>query len=361
MRQAVDEQASLHLAIFELANRIEKIIRAAQEEPTEDRIRRVEECVREVRDSITFFQGEFRISLRKLQQEIERIAGEIRIRGPLKEPERKRVLRRLLEKMIEAVCLVSRGTLTYVAHSRPELPSPWKLKEIRAKLITRGLVGAQLLPWKAVFGMGMFWDPVLQLPYYPASSVKGAVHGLLFCPELVREAVGRALGRDFGLEEALARALVLFGVSNWKEDVASILENKDINLDELAEGVKRVMDERGAALPDDRDQWVWSGTVIFFDAYPTESGYDGWLLIPEVITPHYKEEPKKLGEHEVKPVPVQWLAVERGAVFTFPLASINDEDLGIAGELLTTSLKTIGIGAKTMSGYNLFEVVAGAA
>jgi len=246
-----------------------------------------------------------------------------------------------------------------------ELPKGWILRKVWARLKTRGLMGTQLLPWSALFDIGIFWDPILQLPYYPGSTVKGAVHGLFFSPELVVEAVKEALKEEVSAVEALAKSLVVLGVSNWEEDVVKPLKSSGLKHEELEELKRKVKEEVKARLRVDLlldvGEWRWRGSVIFFDAYPDSLGENGWLLVPETITPHYKEEVKEgkmypeFAEHRVSPTPLTFLAVERGVRFTFPLAGRSNEELDIAEELLKTALTNIGIGAKTTSGYNIFE------
>lgn len=245
-----------------------------------------------------------------------------------------------------------------------KLPEGWTLRRVNARLKTRGVAGTQLLPWSALFHMGIFWDPILQLPYYPGSTVKGAVHGLFFNPELVAEAVKRAINREVSRIEALAEALVILGVSGWEQDVVKLLENLDLRpeeLKELEEEVRRKLKVRlGIDLPSDVKEWKWSGSVIFFDAYPNSLGEGGWLLVPEVLTPHYREEEGKGGpnfaEHRTSPTPLMFLAVERGVQFIFQLAGKSSEELNVAEELLKIALTKIGVGAKTTSGYNIFEI-----
>lgn len=242
----------------------------------------------------------------------------------------------------------------------PSLPRGWKVEEVKAKLVTRGIAGVQVPPWTAIFDVGMFWDPLYQLPYYPGSTVKGAVHGLFFEPALVMDAVREALGKDVDEVRALAKAVVLLGVSDWEMDVEKVVKGvKGANLDKLKESVKKELEERGINLAP--NEGGWSGFVAFFDAYPEGPGNDGWLLVPEIITPHYTEAVEegeiRFAEHKAKPVPVTFLVVERGTTFAFPIAGRNDEDLKIAKSLLKKALTEVGIGAKTTSGYNLFKAL----
>ncbi|MCX8205287.1 MAG: type III-B CRISPR module RAMP protein Cmr6 [Candidatus Nezhaarchaeota archaeon] len=325
-----------------------------------EKVRRgMEGLLNEISDNWGSLKGSVKGALKELDSAIES-----------RDRERmKRALRRFLESLpnlaerqtLELACIRVMEAPKRVARLPREikLPDGWILKEVKARLRSRGLMGTRTLPWSALFDMGIFWDCVLQLPYYPGSTVKGAVHGLFFDPDLVVEAVGKALGSSIPVHEALARALLVLGVSDWISDVVRPLRSlgwEEDDLKKLEDEVRSIVDRRreelAMRLPEKVGEWRWSGLVIFFDAYPEGVGEGGWLIVPETIAPHYVgEEPK---EHKVRPIPLGFLAVERGVQFIFPLAGRFSEDLGVAEELLKEALG-IGIGAKTMSGYNVFE------
>lgn len=137
----------------------------------------------------------------------------------------------------------------------------------------------------------------------------------------------------------------------------------DEKLGKLKGAVRKLVEGRlGLQLPEDEGRWGWAGSVVFFDAYPDGAGKGGLLLVPEVITPHYREEESKgeieFAEHRASPTPIQFLAIERDAHFIFPIAGRSDEELRVAGELLKAALEEVGIGAKTTSGYNIFSCVS---
>lgn len=99
-----------------------------------------------------------------------------------------------------------------------------------------------------------------------------------------------------------------------------------------------------------------SGGVIFFDAIPAEVP----TLVTEVMNPHF---PDYYGGHGMphdadSPKPVMFLAVERGAQFTFALAPRRGAPtrcVDDAKRWLTAGLKEFGIGGKTSSGFGILE------
>lgn len=185
-------------------------------------------------------------------------------------------------------------------------------RRVNARLTYRGLVGLGESFGRLAFEVGLSWDPLLQLPYYPGSGVKGAA---------------RAIAKQGGVE----------GVELSEADL------------------KRIFGYI-------KDQEAKIGTVIFHDAYPVETNREGLLLVPDVLTPIYKEELearedplKGLKEHLVKPTPITFLAIAEGVRFEFLIASRSEEDLKAAEACLKAALR-FGIGAKTSVGYSMFEV-----
>lgn len=91
-----------------------------------------------------------------------------------------------------------------------------------------------------------------------------------------------------------------------------------------------------------------------YDAYPVETS-TGYLLVPEVITPHYKDVETEL---DVKPNPLVHLVVPPGVVFRV-IISI-DEDCKRNLESIKNAFRSAlrrGIGAKTSVGYSYFRLV----
>ncbi|MEM2371304.1 MAG: RAMP superfamily CRISPR-associated protein [Thermofilaceae archaeon] len=228
----------------------------------------------------------------------------------------------------------------------------YSLKVCRMVTTTRTVVGAGGSFGKVPFELGLSFDPILNVPYIPASSLKGAF----------RHALEELRGKD------LAR--LLFG-------------------------------EEGEV-----------GVVGVTDAYPvgvvselqgrSGRGAAARLLEPDVLSPHYPEtkkletelypETKKLEtELDVEPKPVVFAAIAPGVVFEFYLyynrdlraelggriadasSELNSKKHIFEGDLATVNNVTIdvlpsldlavlyalsrGVGAKTSIGYSRFELL----
>jgi len=166
--------------------------------------------------------------------------------------------------------------------------------------------------------ISLAWDPILNLPYIPSSSIKGVV---------------RAYFKIF---------------------------NKSI------EGLG-VRDLFGDTDHEDRTGHV--GYVIFFDAYPVSCRR--MLVEPDVITPHYKEIEGSIDETSVKPVPIVFPTIAPGTIIYIPfavnmkLAERSDDDrlrklgntaiLSVLIDEIGRALE-IGVGAKTSLGYGWMKV-----
>ncbi len=162
---------------------------------------------------------------------------------------------------------------------------------------------------KPIFEVGLMWDPYLNLPYIPGSSLKGAFRAYL----------------------------ELRGIRIAEQDVDKILGSPK-------DGVSCIM---------------------FLDSYPI--GCRSTLLIPEVTTPIYSEIEGKIQETYAQPVPVIYPAINTGVRFRI-IVGINkriEDKIGtvdinrLKGELLRFISETLreGIGAKTMLGYGQLTVV----
>ena len=91
-----------------------------------------------------------------------------------------------------------------------------------------------------------------------------------------------------------------------------------------------------------------SGSIDFIQALPSD---DDWHLTVDIVNPHR-------GNDYTDPIPSFFLAVEKGALFTFVLASnklAQEGDLGFAIEHLQGGLSESGVGAKTAAGYGWFD------
>ncbi|MEM4424124.1 type III-B CRISPR module RAMP protein Cmr6 [Pyrobaculum sp.] len=147
--------------------------------------------------------------------------------------------------------------------------------------------------------IGISWHPLLNLPYIPATSLKGAarayaeVNNIRPCGKAPEELFGKAGG---------------------------------------------------------------AGLVELTDAYPVKCRDK--LIEPDIINPHYREVEGAIGEADASPTPLLFPAVARGVVFRFFVAPRAEAD----GKCLTDVLDVIrgalaeGIGAKTRLGYGVLKL-----
>jgi len=214
----------------------------------------------------------------------------------------------------------------------------YRVVVMEARLRGRGLVGAGSGPLAAVFEVGLAWDLLLDLPYVPGSSFKGAV-----------SAFAEALA---GCSRAESRC------------------SKD-ELNALRPLFGDITRRRGTCSE------ATVGALLFLDAYPVAPGHRGALVVPAVITPHYHRGGELVRyEYEAQPVPVQHIVLAPGTVFRFIAAFPDDKaddvacaltSLGInasnySAEIGVAALVTLalasGIGARTTKGYGVFELTA---
>jgi len=199
---------------------------------------------------------------------------------------------------------------------------------VHARLATPGLVGMGQGTFKTVFEVGITFDPLLSVPYYPGSSVKGLVryafemkYGCLNEEKKSSEECG-ALNELFGSLEA-------------------------------------------------------EGAVDFLDAYPIGcAGESCSLLEGAVVTPHYYRGGKIVDTPlEAEPVPVVHVVLSPGLIFRF-VVTINDferarsslkrlginikNEFEVLKEILAELLRALrgGAFARSGKGYNVFEPYA---
>ncbi|MGC9091546.1 MAG: type III-B CRISPR module RAMP protein Cmr6, partial [Fervidicoccaceae archaeon] len=161
--------------------------------------------------------------------------------------------------------------------------------------------------------LGLAIDPYMNVPFIPASSLRGALRMQL---SLNNNDISH---NDISL---------LFGKSEGKEG-------------------KR------------------PGILSIFDAYPVKA--QNGLFEADVITPHYRESDYKIGkrevdygigEHESEPNPILFLTVPSGVTFRAFSAVCDELDeqekqalTKFVGALKNFSEFPLGLGAKTMTGY----------
>ncbi len=139
----------------------------------------------------------------------------------------------------------------------------YHVKVCKVRALNRVLIGISESFGKIPFEVGIFFDPVMNVPFIPGSSLKGVFRHSL-----------KALLEKSGKKgnEAEEKARIIFGSEEW------------------------------------------SGLVGVTDAYPVELGINGFLFEPDVITPHY---PGAETELNVNPNPIHFLTIARGTVFEF--------------------------------------------
>lgn len=174
--------------------------------------------------------------------------------------------------------------------------------DLEAKLTYRGLVGASSSFGQPAFEVGLSFDSLLNVPYIPGSSIKGAVKAASKLKKVIPDEL---LGELFG--------------------------NGSI------------------------------GRLDFVDAYPVEGGVKDYILIPDVLTPHYnKGGVDILEEDQVMPTPIPFLSIAPATKFRF---LIVDRSQKADQPFLETLLKAVavafslGVGAKTALGYGTFDLV----
>jgi CRISPR-associated protein Cmr6 len=202
------------------------------------------------------------------------------------------------------------------------------VREVEMRLSNRGVFGVGSMFGQIPFEVGLYMHPYFNVPYIPASSIKGAIRS------------------------AYNNLKVANAEKKWKESKED--EDKEIFGDEN-----------------------FAGLIGFTDALPIELGENGYVLYPDIINPHYKE---AKDEMSVSPNPIIYLTVAPGTVFKFFVYIIKErenrgkkreiklgkdiaekpkpeiESLGYIDLAILYGL-TLGIGAKTSLGYSSFEVI----
>lgn len=163
--------------------------------------------------------------------------------------------------------------------------------EFRLTLASRLIVHSR--GGRLPFEITLAWDPILNLPYIPSTSIKGVV---------------RAHFEESNIFVDKCDMGELFGYKEHR------------------------------------------GLVEFIDAYPI--GCRDSLLEPEVITPHYSEAGGSVDEASSAPVPIVFATIAPGATFKLILL-IEKDDPTIADKLSKEIAKILskGVGAKTTLGY----------
>ena len=202
------------------------------------------------------------------------------------------------------------------------------VRRVKIKALSPALIGGSEVFSTIPFEVGLHFDPFLNVPYIPGSTIKGAVRNAAF-DLLLRDNASE--------EEAEKECKRLFG------------DNRNV------------------------------GLIGFSSAYPIEGGLNGRLLYPDVMTPHYTGETDT--ELDVSPNPIIYPSIAQNTVFQFylfyrkdvksrritieasrnaDLADIPTQEitkLGIVDLAILYSFYK-GVGAKTAVGYSRFEVLS---
>ncbi|MCX8199821.1 MAG: type III-B CRISPR module RAMP protein Cmr6 [Sulfolobales archaeon] len=147
--------------------------------------------------------------------------------------------------------------------------------------------------------VGLAWDPYINLPYIPATALKGIV-------------------RDY-------------------------FETHDVKIG--SHDYNELFGSRQS-----------EGLLIFFDSYPVACRSE--LIHPEVMTPHYREVEGNISEVEVRPTPIVYPTVAPGTIFHIPLAIRKELKSEEINPLINNVIKALegGVGAKTSIGYGYMRV-----
>ncbi len=204
------------------------------------------------------------------------------------------------------------------------------------RLLGRGLVGVGSGVFRTVFEVGLSVDPLLGLPYYPASTLKGASRAM--CEALVEADSNKGRGGPGGSGGRVSVCDVLFGTKSR------------------------------------------AGLIVYTDAYPVGcyKNKGCMVYVGDVVTPHYYSGGNPVeSELEAVPNPVVHLSIGENLVFETVIAArekewpyqqdemLIPEVLGKyygMGPLFTANLIMLaallsGFAARSGKGYNIGESI----
>lgn len=241
--------------------------------------------------------------------------------------------RSLLEKIVKSASLNVEKTNKKLEEIKIALTCcGYEVKQVDIKSLSRVLVGSSETFGKVPFEVGLCFDPLMNVPYIPGSTIKGAVRSATF---------------DILYNEEL---------------------NKGASIKEVEEKINNECNKIFGGMIG-KTQSV--GLIGFTDAYPIKTGENNLLLYPDLMTPHYSE--KVETELDVKPNPIIYFTIAPKTEFSFfmfykreregrklslseLLENLEKDPLGIVDRgLLYAFIR--GVGAKTAVGYSIFEVL----
>ncbi|RLE79367.1 MAG: hypothetical protein DRJ51_07915 [Thermoprotei archaeon] len=177
----------------------------------------------------------------------------------------------------------------------------WVTYDVTARTTERLVIGTSSFFGRNAFEVGLSFHPVLDLPYIPSSSIKGALRSYVNLNELRCGELGE---RE------------IFGYP----------------------GEMR-------------------GLLLISDAFPVN--FERLLIVPEVTTPTYREVEGRIEEHRAEPVPVIYPVVDKGVDFRFIVALGEDVGEECKRSIWSWIVDVMreGLGAKTLLGYGAMEVL----
>jgi CRISPR-associated protein Cmr6 len=170
-------------------------------------------------------------------------------------------------------------------------------------------------PYTEPLEIAIAWDPYMNLPYIPGSSLKGAVAALAYLRN-----------------------------SEWYT---------------LLTGKARESPAQTGSIASQREQRA--SPVIFLDAYPVDMLASS-LLAVDIVNPHYREVEGRVSEPESSPTPLSFLVVPKGIAFRIVVCAAGRWLRSYKGKPSFSELETLigqalsrGVGAKTSLGYGRFK------
>ena len=170
-------------------------------------------------------------------------------------------------------------------------------------------------PYTEPLEIAIAWDPYMNLPYIPGSSLKGAVAALAYLRN-----------------------------SEWYT---------------LLTGRAREPPAPPSPAAPQREQRA--SPVVFLDAYPVNVLASS-LLAVDIVNPHYREVEGRISEPESSPTPLSFLVVPGGVAFRIVACAAGRWLRSYKGKPSFSELETLigqalskGIGAKTSLGYGRFK------
>jgi CRISPR-associated protein Cmr6 len=283
---------------------------------------------------------EYALKKANLWSSISLIGSKLMIDKQEDEKEIEKERRRFLECLIRRVILDVEKINQRLNEIKTALIScRYDVKEVKIKTLSRALVGGSETFGEIPFEVGLHFDPIMNVPYIPGSTIKGAVRSATF-EILYKEKFQKEIEQEKNKKKA------------------------DEEAKEYAEQECRKI--FGGPIKEERN----IGLIGFTDAYPVEKGEQDFLLYPDVMTPHYKNVGTEL---DVMPTPIIYLTIAPETKFRFYMfykrkrgkreLSISDlvdnpirNQLGIVDRgLLYAFIR--GVGAKTALGYSRFEIL----